>query len=333
MSDEDEAKSEECKPGLPGWLATFADLMSLLMAFFILLLSFSQMDVLKFKRLAGSMKEAFGVQNKVNVNAIPKGTSIIAKEFSPGRPTPTPIRAVMQNTTDADKQTLDVLCQVPIAKAVAAQCSVNKQTPKQAAAQQLMIQESKTLTAKTENNAVEIAATMAKEIRSNMIEVETKGQKIIIRVQEKGSFASGSAELQPGFIPILSKLVRVLKGIKGHISIEGYTDNVPIDTYEFPSNWDLSVARALAVAHGLMDNSNLGQSIFSITGWGDTHPLVPNDSSKNRARNRRVEIIVKEILGKNVKNKIKKTQTPSVSSKKKLNLDDGFESLNPSEVF
>jgi chemotaxis protein MotB len=75
-----------CKQKIAPWVMTFADLMSLLMCFFVLLLSFSEMDALKFKRLAGSMNEAFGVQNILNVTDVPKGTSIIAKEFSPGRP-------------------------------------------------------------------------------------------------------------------------------------------------------------------------------------------------------------------------------------------------------
>ena len=74
-----------CKQKIAAWVMTFADLMSLLMCFFVLLLSFSEMDALKFKRLAGSMNEAFGVQNTLNVTDIPKGTSIIAQEFSPGR--------------------------------------------------------------------------------------------------------------------------------------------------------------------------------------------------------------------------------------------------------
>ena len=74
------------KKGAPAWMATFADLATLLMCFFVLLLSFSEMDVLKFQQIAGSMKNAFGVQNVLNVNDIPKGTSIIAQEFRPGRP-------------------------------------------------------------------------------------------------------------------------------------------------------------------------------------------------------------------------------------------------------
>jgi len=105
MSDEAEC---DCPPeGLPAYMGTFADLMALLMCFFVLLLSFAEMDVLKFKQIAGSMKNAFGVQSQVHVRDIPKGTSIIAKEFSPGKPQPTVIEAVMQQTIDITKETLE----------------------------------------------------------------------------------------------------------------------------------------------------------------------------------------------------------------------------------
>ncbi|WP_277871130.1 flagellar motor protein MotB, partial [Vibrio splendidus] len=104
----DEENPCKCPPpGLPQWMGTFADLMSLLMCFFVLLLSFSEMDVLKFKQIAGSMKFAFGVQNRLEVKDIPKGTSIIAQEFRPGRPEPTPIDVIMQQTIDITQQTLE----------------------------------------------------------------------------------------------------------------------------------------------------------------------------------------------------------------------------------
>ena len=101
---------EECKcppEGLPAWMGTFADLMSLLMCFFVLLLSFSEMDVLKFKQIAGSMKYAFGVQTLLEVKDIPKGTSVIAQEFRPGKPDPTPIEVIMQQTIDMTQAKLD----------------------------------------------------------------------------------------------------------------------------------------------------------------------------------------------------------------------------------
>ena len=107
--DELEESSEE--GGGAGWIMTFADLMSLLMCFFVLLLSFSEMDVLKFKRLAGSMESAFGVQQKFRADDPPKGTSIIAQEFSPGTPRPTPLNEIWQKTTDESRSSLDVACQ------------------------------------------------------------------------------------------------------------------------------------------------------------------------------------------------------------------------------
>ena len=88
---------------------TFADLMTLLMCFFVLLLSFSEMDVAKFKQLSGSMKEAFGVQSEIEVRTIPKGTSVVAQEFSPGKPEPTAINQIRQFTIDSNRNTLDAL--------------------------------------------------------------------------------------------------------------------------------------------------------------------------------------------------------------------------------
>ena len=99
---------EESKPGAPMWMATFADLMSLLMCFFVLLLSFSEMDVQKYKQIAGSMKSAFGVQQQVKVEDIPKGTSIIAQEFSPGKPDPSPVDTIQQVTADTTRPSLEV---------------------------------------------------------------------------------------------------------------------------------------------------------------------------------------------------------------------------------
>ena len=106
MSDEAPAKKDN-GGGAPAWVMTFADLMSLLMCFFVLLLSFSEMDLLKFKQIAGSMKAAFGVQRQIEAKETPKGTSIIAREFTPGRPTPTLVKEIRQNTIDESKQTLE----------------------------------------------------------------------------------------------------------------------------------------------------------------------------------------------------------------------------------
>ena len=96
----EEQQKCKCPAGIPAWVLTFADLMSLLMCFFVLLLSFAEMDVLKFKQIAGSLKVAFGVQRDVRAVEIPKGVNIVAKEFSPAPPQPTVINEVRQKTID-----------------------------------------------------------------------------------------------------------------------------------------------------------------------------------------------------------------------------------------
>ena len=103
---EDAPKQPE-KRGIPAWVMTFADLMSLLMCFFVLLLAFSEMDIEKYKQLAGSMKMAFGVQTEIRADEIPKGTSIIAKNFSPSQPEPTVLNQIRQATSNVSRKKLE----------------------------------------------------------------------------------------------------------------------------------------------------------------------------------------------------------------------------------
>ena len=103
-----EEEENDGPAGAPAWMTTFADLMSLLMCFFVLLLSFSELDVAKYKQLSGSMREAFGVQAEEKVKFIPKGTSIITKEFSPGRPNPTAVKTMQQQSTNMRESSLDI---------------------------------------------------------------------------------------------------------------------------------------------------------------------------------------------------------------------------------
>lgn len=280
MSDEDE-KPCKCPPaGSPMWMATFADLMSLLMCFFVLLLSFSEMDVLKFKQLAGSMREAFGVQNQIKVEDIPKGTSIIAQEFSPGRPEPTPLNEVRQMTINNDLNSLDVRSregESQISDELKGLEELRRQQEEQA-----------------QQEAVAVAQALAAEIGEGSIEVETDGTRIIIRVKEQGSFESGSAELKSRYIPVIAKIRDLLLTISGRVAIEGHTDNIPYSGRRFESNWDLSAARALAVAHELFADRRIDQSRFSITGYADTKALAPNSTMELRARNRRVEIVIQK---------------------------------------
>lgn len=309
MSDEEEKKCKCPPPGAPAWMATFSDLMSLLMCFFVLLLSFSEMDVLKFKQLAGSMREAFGVQQTIKAPDIPKGTSIIAQEFSPGRPEPTPLNEIRQMTVVNDMNTLDVRT-----KEGEAEVSSNSEGIEQEIAQQ---------EAEARQDAVDIAQVLSTEIGEGAIEVETEGTNVIIRVKENGSFDSGSAELKSSSIPTLAKIRDLLLRVNGRVSIQGNTDDIPLNSRRFYSNWDLSAARALAVANELFADPRINQNRFQVVGYADTHPLVPNISAENRARNRRVEIVIHK--GKDENNPAMLQATPEG--------DTEGQALPPSEVF
>jgi len=172
-------------------------------------------------------------------------------------------------------------------------------------------------------DAVQFAAVLSKEIDEGSVEIETDGKKIIIRVQEKGSFVSGSARLKDEYIPVIAKIRDLLLTIKGAISIEGHTDNIPADGRVFTSNWDLSAARALAVANEIFADVRIKQKKFEIVGRANTRPLVPNNTAANRATNRRVEIIVERGKDNEKIDRIKVKEATDTSS----------QILNSEEIF
>lgn len=246
-------------------MTTFADLMTLLMCFFVLLLSFSEMDVLKFKQLAGSMSAAFGVQRDIKVKEIPKGTSIIAKEFSPGRPSPTAVKVMRQHTADDTKRNL----------------VFSKGKGEDGAEKDKM-----------KKRLEKLKKDLHDQISAGNIEVTGDNKRTIIRIREKGSFPSGSDRLRPGFEPVIKKIAATLFDLEGRIQISGHTDNIPIATFRFKSNWQLSTARAVSILNAILKVSAIPSQRFIIQGHADNDPLVPNTTAQNRAINRRVEIIV-----------------------------------------
>ncbi|MBB5321015.1 flagellar motor protein MotB [Marinobacter oulmenensis] len=258
---------EEEKPGIPAWVVTFADLMSLLMCFFVLLLSFSEMDAMKFKQIAGELSKAFGVQREVPALEIPEGTSPIFDSFSPAPPEPTVVNQVKQTTTDTQPEI---------------------QTLKEA--QEQAVQEA--IQNEVDANVAEIRDVLQPAIKDGRIDVTENQRRIVIRVEEKGSFPSGSAQLTWEFEGLLLDMAEVLAGIPGDLAVEGHTDNIPINTDRFQSNWDLSAARAAAVANVLLAREQVAPERLRVTGLADTEPRVANDSTENRAKNRRVEIII-----------------------------------------
>lgn len=329
MSD-DAAEECDCKAGLPPWMGTFADLMALLMCFFVLLLSFSEMDAMKFKRLAGSMAQAFGVQNRLNVIDIPKGTSIIAQEFSPGRPEPTPINQMWQFTEDITELSLE--------NKTAEEFDIEQGDEGSDAGVTLRVKERlEELLNKTETDAYELAEALSEQIMAGQVEVETRGRLIIIRIREKGSFISGSAEMAPAYKDVMREVKSVLALKKGHIEVQGHTDDIPIRTSRFRSNWDLSAARAVSVAHELMLGGELPQNRFEVGGFSSTMPLVPNNSAPNRAINRRVEILIKQGLESELDEEdleLLKEEPEGEDILRELNLEPEYLfDLEPEEIF
>jgi len=260
MSDAPPEKKESA--GVPAWVMTFADLMTLLMCFFVLLLSFSEMDVAKFKELSGSMKDAFGVQAEIQVRTIPKGTSVIAREFSPGKPEPTAMNEVRQFTIDSNQNTLDAL------------------------------ERRKKDVDDTDEHAKRIRAALKDEIANGDVAVQTEGAKVIIHVLENASFDSGRAVVKRDFLPVLGKIAGLIDSNSGIVTVSGHTDNLPIANARFRSNWELSTSRAVSVAHQILKNSKIQPARFIVSGHADTRPRADNDTPSNRAKNRRVDISI-----------------------------------------
>ncbi|HLF09705.1 MAG TPA: MotB family protein [Gammaproteobacteria bacterium] len=248
----------------PAWFVTFADLMVLLMCFFVLMLSFSEMDVAKFKLMAGSMNQAFGVQTDIDVRDMPKGTSASANEFSPGSPQATDSNEVRQHTVDSEMNTLDL-------------------------GLEQRLEELKAREEHAEEQAQRLRELFRQEIDDGKILIRHDSTNVVIQILEKDSFDSGRADLDPASLPAFAKIGTLVNSMSGAITVSGHTDNVPIRNSTYRSNWDLSAARAASVAHQLLD-TGIDPARLMVSGHADTQPRAPNDSSANRALNRRVDI-------------------------------------------
>ncbi|MFQ5579230.1 MAG: flagellar motor protein MotB [Nitrospiria bacterium] len=141
---------------------------------------------------------------------------------------------------------------------------------------------------------------LAREVRNIIEEGELKsdlriiedGHKLVIDMNDQFLFHSGSADLRIEAGPVLAEISTILKKFKYPIRIEGHTDDLAIATEQYPSNWELSAARATSVMRNFIEKQNLPAGQLSAVGYGAYRPLVKNDSALNRSRNRRVNIVV-----------------------------------------
>lgn len=124
------------------------------------------------------------------------------------------------------------------------------------------------------------------------VEANISERGLVISIKDSTFFDLGKAELKPRSKQILDNIGRALKNLPNQIRIEGHTDNLPINTPQFPSNWELSTARATTVLRYLVEHVGLSPEKMSAVGYGEYRPLFPNDTEEHRAKNRRVDIVV-----------------------------------------
>lgn len=244
---------------IPRYMGTFADLMTLLLCFFVLLVAMAEIDALKFKMVVRSMENAFGVERPKPIDPERKATSVIQQTFSPTPEQPSLNNEVWQ---DADNSK-------PLLK-------TDDITRYQAAKRQQLKQK--------------LELTFADALNAKLISLETMEDRVLIRINEQASFPSGTATLKTAFLPLLSRLASALVEIDASFVVSGHTDNVPLRSGLYRSNWELSAARATSVVHALLNQSGLQANQFRIEAYADTQPLGTNATATGRAQNRRVEI-------------------------------------------
>jgi len=138
----------------------------------------------------------------------------------------------------------------------------------------------------------QLAARLQHQIRQGNVEIGVDSRGLVVSIREAGSFASGSAELSDGARALLTDIAAPLLELSQPIRIEGHTDDTPIRTSRFRSNWELSTARATQVISYLQNELGLPAARLSAAGYGEFHPRVPNASPAARAENRRVDLVI-----------------------------------------
>lgn len=268
------------------WLMTFNDLMTLLLTFFVLILSMSSMDAKKVKELQSSLISAIGVleTGKMSENSIIKKLIDIAEMGK--RP------KLMQTLESAGQETAKEKHKKQDPSALA---DLLKDLPKakESANEDILLQQKGFQDISTKEDVYKkLRGILADDYYEPGLKVKKEEERLVLSFSDKVLFASGDARLQQGALQILKKVGTVLQGTSMQITIEGHTDDQLIHSERFSSNWELSVARAVSVAEELIEQSALDPTRIAVAGYADLKPAVANTSAENRAQNRRVEIVL-----------------------------------------
>lgn len=242
------------------WLLTYSDLITLLVAFFVVMYASSQTDTKKFQAMAGALQEAFntGGGGSGSIVFSSPGAGLIEAPNSKGK------------IDQLDEATKDKLAQERMAEKSHARTEDKEFT-------------------KVANQVSDYAKA---EGISSAIKLNIDERGLVISIQDTVFFDSGKADLQPTAKGILDKVAKIIYTLPNAIRIEGYTDNVPIRTSEYPDNWRLSTDRAVTVLMYLKNNYGFNSDRLSVAGYGEFHPRADNSTEAGRAQNRRVDIVI-----------------------------------------
>lgn len=231
------------------WLVSYADFITLLFAFFVVMFASSQTDKSKAQMVSDSVKEALekgGVQ--AAVHEILGGT---VDEKGKGN-------AQMKGPGGSEPKNVRVESQV----------------------------------AELMPSLHYLTTELDREIKAGKIEVHLEGRGLVISLKEAAYFPSGGDAIAAETSASIDKIATAIRELPNQVRLEGHTDSVPIHTERFRSNWELSAARSIAMLERLTTKYQIPHERFAIAGYADTVPIAPNDSEQNRARNRRVDIVI-----------------------------------------
>jgi chemotaxis protein MotB len=238
------------------WLVSYADFITLLFAFFVVMYSISSVNEGKYRVLSDSIVAAFD----------PTRQGLPIKLSSPLKP-PILERDVVSPAYD---------------KAI-----LENQYPNVPAVTQASEEDKKNLL----EIARQVESNMSDLIDENIVKVKKNDLWIEIEIKSSILFPSGSASLEPKARPVLQEVAGILGKFPNQIQVEGFTDNVPIANETFPSNWELSAARAASVVH-LFAESGLAPARMSAIGYGEFKPVADNNTAAGRSQNRRIGVVL-----------------------------------------
>lgn len=257
-------KQEEAPKGAPAWMATFSDLMNLLLCFFVLLFSMSTVDAAKFEMVVASLQSTFSV--------LPAGGSSIGEG------------QLVSSGVSQLKDFSIYFEQLSKEETQEQQTEESKEQSAKEAYEQEALKES-------EQMAEEINRQMEQNGIQNQVEVDFNAQYVLLTLNGALLFDSGRSEIREDAYPLIDKIGAILSSYRSNIiEIEGHTDNVPISNSKYENNDVLSMYRALSVADYIRGITDLDSGLIKSSGRGEYVPIADNATPEGRARNRRVEV-------------------------------------------